>query len=256
MSETVGSWTCPHCSRRVPSRIATCRCGFSTELDAGVSGPDLRETDAVAGTHVIVPTVPGSTASPRLVRWLKNVGEAVAVGEHLCELDAGFPIKLRSPAHGILAEKIQFLEGTSVSCGSEIALVAPETLYRAFLSGRESSYREFVRVEADRIELEPYMPKRRFWGRDRGSYRARIYAEAIILMIAYGVFFLGATEWPGVLISGALGVALILFTLHWAHTDGEGKIRRDESKSRGSNAPVAPSGDVHRRVNGGTWEDG
>jgi S1-C subfamily serine protease len=58
------NWTCPSCSRKVPSRLDTCRCGFVREPDTSALGASgAADADARGGTSLISWVVLGAVAA-------------------------------------------------------------------------------------------------------------------------------------------------------------------------------------------------
>ena len=61
----------------------------------------------------------------RLVRWLKQVGDPVAVGEVVVEIETDKAVvEVESPCAGTLAQLLQ-AEGDMVQMGQQIGVIAP-----------------------------------------------------------------------------------------------------------------------------------
>src|SRR5207248_11559599 len=80
----------------------------------------VRGADTVP-TEVIMPALGMAQETGKLLRWIKNEGEAVTKGEALMEIETDkVTVEIEAPADGILAG-ISALEGEDVPVGRAIA---------------------------------------------------------------------------------------------------------------------------------------
>ncbi|MEM7438480.1 MAG: 2-oxoglutarate dehydrogenase complex dihydrolipoyllysine-residue succinyltransferase [Pseudomonadota bacterium] len=83
--------------------------------------------DAVSGgdgIDVMVPALGESVAEATVATWFKQVGEAVAVDEMLCELETDkVSVEVPAPSAGVLAEVLA-PEGTTVEAGGKLAVIS------------------------------------------------------------------------------------------------------------------------------------
>src|SRR6188508_1116564 len=76
-------------------------------------------------TEVVMPQMGESIAEGTIVRWIKNVGEAVERDEPLFEISTDkVDAEIPSPAAGVIAE-IRAREGETVPVNSVVAVIAP-----------------------------------------------------------------------------------------------------------------------------------
>jgi pyruvate/2-oxoglutarate dehydrogenase complex dihydrolipoamide acyltransferase (E2) component len=74
-------------------------------------------------TLVRMPNVGAETSEARLIRWLHAVGDDVAAGEPIAELETEkVQVDLESPASGVLTE-IRVAPDTEVSVGMVLAAI-------------------------------------------------------------------------------------------------------------------------------------
>ena len=61
----------------------------------------------------------------KLIRWVKQVGEAVESGEIIVEIETDKAVvEVESPASGVLVQQLE-AEGTVVQMGQQIGVIAP-----------------------------------------------------------------------------------------------------------------------------------
>ncbi len=85
------------------------------------TGPDTRET--AAGTEIVLPALGESVTEGTVTRWLKNVGDEIAVDEPLLEISTDkVDTEVPSPVAGTLLE-IRAAEDETVEVGAVLAVV-------------------------------------------------------------------------------------------------------------------------------------
>jgi len=85
------------------------------------TGPDTRET--AAGTEIVLPALGESVTEGTVTRWLKNVGDEIAVDEPLLEISTDkVDTEVPSPVAGMLLE-IRAAEDETVEVGAVLAVV-------------------------------------------------------------------------------------------------------------------------------------
>ncbi len=85
------------------------------------TGPDTRET--AAGTEIVLPALGESVTEGTVTRWLKNVGEEIAVDEPLLEISTDkVDTEVPSPVAGTLLE-IRAAEDETVEVGAVLAII-------------------------------------------------------------------------------------------------------------------------------------
>jgi pyruvate dehydrogenase E2 component (dihydrolipoamide acetyltransferase) len=85
------------------------------------TGPDTRET--AAGTEIVLPQLGESVTEGTVTRWLKNVGDEVAVDEPLLEISTDkVDTEVPSPVAGTLLE-IRAAEDETVEVGAVLAVI-------------------------------------------------------------------------------------------------------------------------------------
>ena len=73
--------------------------------------------------EVIMPALGMAQETGKLVRWIKNEGDAVAKGEPLMEIETDkVTVEIESPASGVLRD-VTAQEGDVVPVGQTIALI-------------------------------------------------------------------------------------------------------------------------------------
>ena len=73
---------------------------------------------------LVVPTLGESITEAVIARWLKNVGDSVALDEPLVDLETDkITVELRAPSGGVLGEQ-RFKVGATVKVGQVIGQVA------------------------------------------------------------------------------------------------------------------------------------
>lgn len=61
----------------------------------------------------------------KLIRWVKQVGETVALGEVVVEIETDKAVvEVESPTGGVLVQQLE-TEGTVVQMGQQIGVIAP-----------------------------------------------------------------------------------------------------------------------------------
>ena len=85
------------------------------------TGPDTRET--AAGTEIVLPALGESVTEGTVTRWLKNVGDEIAVDEPLLEISTDkVDTEVPSPVAGTLLE-IRAAEDETVEVGAVLAII-------------------------------------------------------------------------------------------------------------------------------------
>jgi len=85
------------------------------------TGPDTRET--AEGTEIVLPALGESVTEGTVTRWLKNVGEEIAVDEPLLEISTDkVDTEVPSPVAGTLLE-IRAAEDETVEVGAVLAII-------------------------------------------------------------------------------------------------------------------------------------
>src|SRR6056297_1407187 len=88
------------------------------------TAPAASSGDAGARVDVMVPTLGESVSEATVATWFKQVGDAVAQDETLCELETDkVSVEVPAPAAGTLAE-IVASEGTTVDASARLAVIA------------------------------------------------------------------------------------------------------------------------------------
>src|SRR5438874_3116805 len=76
-------------------------------------------------TDLVVPKLGESISEAVISKWLKQVGEAIAVDEPVVDLETDkVSVALPAPAAGVLAEQ-RFAEGDTVKVGEVIGVITP-----------------------------------------------------------------------------------------------------------------------------------
>ncbi len=102
---------------QTPAPVAT------APAPAPVTAPAARAT--VAGEPLMMPFGDLTVSEGRLVRWLKQVGDAVAAGEIVVEIETDKAIvEVESPLAGTMAQLLE-AEGTMVQMGQQIGVITP-----------------------------------------------------------------------------------------------------------------------------------
>ncbi|MDQ2106588.1 biotin/lipoyl-containing protein, partial [Azospirillum isscasi] len=89
-------------------------------------------------TDIKVPTLGESVSEATVARWLKKVGDAIAVDEPLVELETDkVTLEVNAPAAGTLADILQ-PEGANVSVGAVLGLIG-DGAFKAVAGGAPST---------------------------------------------------------------------------------------------------------------------
>ena len=81
---------------------------------------------AVSVVEVVMPQMGVSVSEGTVLKWLKQVGEAIAADEPLLEISTDkVDTEVPSPGSGIVQE-ILVAEGETVEVGTRLAIIAPE----------------------------------------------------------------------------------------------------------------------------------
>lgn len=95
-----------------------------TSAPAGPSGSDPASANPTSGTEIVLPALGESVTEGIITRWLKNVGDAVAVDEPLLEISTDkVDTEIPSPVAGILSS-INAQEDDTVEVGAVLAIVS------------------------------------------------------------------------------------------------------------------------------------
>jgi pyruvate dehydrogenase E2 component (dihydrolipoamide acetyltransferase) len=74
-------------------------------------------------TPLVIPDLGEIVEMVRIVRWLKQVGDTVAVDEEILEISTDkLDVVIQCPAAGVLAE-IRSVPGDTVPVGAEVAVI-------------------------------------------------------------------------------------------------------------------------------------
>jgi len=93
-----------------------------SQAAAPVAGATAAITD---GIPVIMPNQDLTITEAKIVRWIRNVGDAVKCGQPVCEVETEKAVsEIEAPADGVLAQIIA-TEGTVVKLGEQIAVLKP-----------------------------------------------------------------------------------------------------------------------------------
>ena len=89
--------------------------------------PAAPASNAVAGEPLMMPFGDLTVSEGKLIRWVKQVGEAVAAGELVVEIETDKAVvEVESPCSGTMAQHLE-QEGNVVKMGQQIGVIAPAT---------------------------------------------------------------------------------------------------------------------------------
>lgn len=93
---------------------------------APVSGtPDQATVPRMPGEALMMPFGDLTVSEGRLIRWVKQVGDAVSAGELVVEVETDKAVvEVEAPCSGIMAQHLE-VEGTMVKMGQQIAVITP-----------------------------------------------------------------------------------------------------------------------------------
>lgn len=87
--------------------------------------PPPAPAETIQGVPVIMPNMDLTIENAKIVRWIKNVGQAVRTGEGVLEVETDkATFEIESPADGILV-KIIAAEGAVVALGQPVGVIQP-----------------------------------------------------------------------------------------------------------------------------------
>lgn len=80
---------------------------------------------SLPGEPLMMPFGDLTVSEGKLIRWVKQVGEAVALGEVVVEIETDKAVvEVESPSAGVLVQQLE-TEGTVVQMGQQIGVIAP-----------------------------------------------------------------------------------------------------------------------------------
>ena len=104
----------------IPTVIATSAAAAPPVLAAAAPA-----ANAVAGEPLMMPFGDLTVSEGKLIRWVKQVGEAVAAGELVVEIETDKAVvEVESPCDGVMAQHLE-QEGSVVKMGQQIGVIAP-----------------------------------------------------------------------------------------------------------------------------------
>ena len=112
----------------VDALLANIAAGDGAATPAPATAPAATEAPAAAAAtvDVMVPTLGESVTEATVATWFKQVGDAVAQDEMLCELETDkVSVEVPAPAAGVLAE-IVAAEGTTVDTTAKLAVISSD----------------------------------------------------------------------------------------------------------------------------------
>ncbi|MFY2823666.1 2-oxoglutarate dehydrogenase complex dihydrolipoyllysine-residue succinyltransferase [Ruegeria sp. MALMAid1280] len=108
----------------VDALLATIAAGESAAPAAAAPAAKAAPAASAGSVDVIVPTLGESVTEATVATWFKQVGDAVAQDEMLCELETDkVSVEVPAPAAGVLAE-IVAPEGTTVDASAKLAVIS------------------------------------------------------------------------------------------------------------------------------------
>jgi 2-oxoglutarate dehydrogenase E2 component (dihydrolipoamide succinyltransferase) len=88
---------------------------------------------------LVIPKLGESISEAVIAKWLKNVGETIAVDEPVVDLETDkVSVALPAPAAGVLAEQ-RFAAGETVKVGEVIGVITPETAQKSDGNGSQKT---------------------------------------------------------------------------------------------------------------------
>ena len=87
--------------------------------------PDASAPPPMAGEPLMMPFGDLTVSEGRLIRWVKQVGEAVTEGELVVEIETDKAVvEVEAPCSGTMAQHLE-AEGNMVKMGQQIAVITP-----------------------------------------------------------------------------------------------------------------------------------
>jgi 2-oxoisovalerate dehydrogenase E1 component len=87
--------------------------------------PDAAPAPSMAGEPLMMPFGDLTVSEGRLIRWVKQVGDAVSAGELVVEIETDKAVvEVEAPCNGTMAQHLE-AEGAMVKMGQQIAVITP-----------------------------------------------------------------------------------------------------------------------------------
>jgi 2-oxoisovalerate dehydrogenase E1 component len=99
--------------------------GSVSSTAPAVGNPDTSAPPSMAGEPLMMPFGDLTVSEGRLIRWVKQVGEAVTEGELVVEIETDKAVvEVEAPCNGTMAQHLE-AEGNMVKMGQQIAVITP-----------------------------------------------------------------------------------------------------------------------------------